>query len=191
MIITIEKPPHAEIVENLLDRVFGVDRFNKTTYRLREGVVSIPDLNYVALEGEGADERVIATIRYWPVLIGGTPSIMLGPIAVDTGVQGKGLGSKLIRVSLNKAFSMGYRSVILVGDAPYYNRFGFRRDLTLGMTLPGPVDLNRFLALELVEGALNGVGGPVTRAVSEPVATARPTVATYPRRAVHVRFRAA
>jgi len=191
MIITIEKPPHAEIVENLLDRVFGVDRFKKTTYRLREGVEAIPELCYVALEGDGVDERVVGTIRYWPVLIGDTPSIMLGPIAVDTGVQGKGLGSKLIRVSLNKAFSMGYRSVILVGDAPYYKRFGFTRDLTLGMTLPGPVDLNRFLALELVEGALNGVGGPVTRAVSEPVATARPTVATLSRRAVHARPRAA
>jgi len=191
MIITLEKPPHAEAVEILLDRAFGPDRVLKTTYRLRDGVDAVPDLCYVALESDGETERVVGTIRYWPVLIGGTPSIMLGPIAVDPDIQGKGLGSKLIRVSLNKAFALGYRSVILVGDAPYYHRFGFTRDLTLGMTLPGPVDLNRFLALELVEGALNGVGGPVTRAVSEPVATARPTVATLSRRAVHVRRRAA
>jgi len=191
MIITLEKPPHAAIVETLLDRAFGPDRFKKTTYRLRDGVEALSDLSYVALEGEGGAEKVVGTIRYWPVLVGDTPSIMLGPIAVDPDIQGEGVGSKLIRVSLNKAFALGHRSVILVGDAPYYGRFGFTRDLTLGMTLPGPVDLNRFLGLELVEGALNGVGGPVARAVSEPVATARPTVATLSPRAVHVRSRAA
>lgn len=189
MIITLEKPSHAEIVESLLDRVFGTDRFKKTTYRLREGVDPIPDLSHVALENDGKAEKVVGTIRYWPVLIGDEPSIMLGPIAVDPDIQGGGLGSKLIRISLNKAFALGHRSVILVGDAPYYNRFGFTRDLTLGMTLPGPVDLSRFLALELVEGALNGVAGPVARAASEPVATARPTVAILGRRAVHARRR--
>lgn len=191
MLITLEKPPHADHVEHLLDRAFGPDRFAKTTYRLRDGVSSIADLNYVGLEFDGKVERVVATIRYWPVLIGETESIMLGPIAVDGEIRGKGLGSKLIRVSLNKAFALGHRSVILVGDAPYYNRFGFRRDLAQGMTLPGPVDLDRFLALELVEGALAGVGGAVTRAVSETVATDRPAVAASFRRASQIRRRAA
>ena len=97
--------------------------------------------------------------------IGGTtPALLLGPIAVAPHWQGGGLGSKLIRMSLNKAAAAGHRAVLLVGDAPYYNRFGFTRGLTLGMALPGPVDLDRFLGLEVVPGALAGVTGVVGRA---------------------------
>lgn len=178
MILTLEKPHQAADVEALLDIAFGPDRFRKTTYRLREGVAALPDLSYVALE-TGADGKdvVVGTVRYWPVMIGGTPSVMLGPIAVAPHLQGTGVGSKLIRISLNKAFALGHRSVILVGDAPYYNRFGFTRDLTLAMHLPGPVDPARFLGLELVEGALAGVGGMVERALPvEPVAAASKAV---------------
>lgn len=175
MIISLEKPHQAAAVEALLDTAFGPDRFRKTTYRLREGVDASPELSFVALEtGANGAETVVGTVRYWPVMIGGTPSVMLGPIAVAPHLQGTGIGSKLIRISLNKAFSLGHRSVILVGDAPYYNRFGFTRDLTLSMYLPGPVDPARFLGLELVAGALNGVGGMVERALpaEEPVAAA-------------------
>jgi predicted N-acetyltransferase YhbS len=178
MLITLEKPRHAAAVEALLDIAFGPERTRKTTYRLRDGIDAISDLCYVALEtGAGGNDIVVGTIRFWPVLIGGTePSLMLGPIAVAPHLQGHGLGSKLIRIGLNKAFALGYRSVILVGDAPYYRRFGFTRALTLGMHLPGPVDLDRFLALELVDGALAGVGGMVERALpaKKPAAKAMP-----------------
>ncbi|PWC32216.1 N-acetyltransferase [Azospirillum sp. TSO35-2] len=166
MIIIVEEPKHAAAIEALLDASFGPDRFNKTAYRLRDGVDSIPALNLVAIEhDEHGHEIVVGTIRYWPILVGGTtPTLLLGPIAVAAHLQGSGLGSKLIRMSLNKAVALGHKSVILVGDAPYYERFGFSRALTLGMQMPGPVDMNRLLGLELVDGALSGVAGMIGQA---------------------------
>jgi len=163
MIITVEEPKHAAAIEALLDASFGPDRFAKTAYRLRDGVDSIPALNLVAIEhDEHGREVVVGTIRYWPILVGGaTPSILLGPIAVAAHLQGSGLGSKMIRMSLNKAVALGHKSVILVGDAPYYERFGFTRALTLGMEMPGPVDMSRLLGLELVEGSLAGAAGMI------------------------------
>ncbi|WP_207455950.1 N-acetyltransferase [Azospirillum sp. SYSU D00513] len=171
MIITLEETRHAQPIEALLDRAFGPDRFKKTAYKLREGIAPLPELGFVAIEhDEHGNEVLEGTIRYWPVEVGGNPSLLLGPIAVSERLQGAGLGSKLIRMSLNKAAAMGHRSVILVGDAPYYARFGFSRSLTLDMQLPGPVDLDRFLGLELVPGALAGVSGMVTAPAAAPSA---------------------
>ncbi len=164
MIITVEQPKHACAIEALLDASFGPDRFKKTAYRLRDGIDSIPELNLVAIDHDEHGHEVLrGTIRYWPIMVGATPSIMLGPIAVSGDLQGGGLGSKMIRMSLNKAVALGYKSVILVGDAPYYERFGFSRALTMGMQMPGPVDMNRLLGLELVDGALDGVAGMIGR----------------------------
>jgi len=163
MIISLEEPRHAAAIESLLDRSFGPDRFKKTAYKLRDGVDPIPELSLVALEHDELGNEVLdGTIRFWPVTIGGTvPALLLGPIAVSERLQGGGLGSKLIRMSLNKAAALGHKAVILVGDAPYYERFGFSRSLTLGMQMPGPVDLDRLLGLELVPGALAGATGMI------------------------------
>ncbi|HYH21716.1 MAG TPA: N-acetyltransferase [Azospirillum sp.] len=165
MIITTEETQHAPLIEALLDTAFGPERHTKTAYRLRDGVDPIPELCLVALDhDEHGNETLEGTIRYWPVTIGeGTPALLLGPIAVSPRWQGGGLGSKLIRMTLNKAAAAGHRIVLLVGDAPYYARFGFSRQATLGLALPGPVDLDRFLGLELVPGALDGVSGMVGR----------------------------
>lgn len=171
MMIIPEEPKHACLIEALLDRSFGPDRHSKTAYRLRDGVDSLPELNLVAIEhDEFGNEILLGTIRYWPVSIGGTIVLMLGPIAVSGDLQGSGLGSKLIRMSLNKAAARGHKAVILVGDAAYYERFGFTRSLTLGMRMPGPVDYDRLLGLELVPGALDGVTGLIDRAELAPSA---------------------
>lgn len=166
MIITTEDARHDAVIESLLDASFGPDRFAKTAYRLRDGVEPIKDLCLVAIDHDDfGNETLEGTIRYWPITIGGTvPALLLGPIAVTPKWQGGGLGSKLIRMSLNKAAAAGHRIVLLVGDAPYYNRFGFTRDLARPLALPGPVDPDRFLGLEMVPGALDGVTGMVGRA---------------------------
>ncbi|WP_431855701.1 GNAT family N-acetyltransferase [Azospirillum sp.] len=166
MIITPELPRHAAAIESLLDTAFGPDRLSKTAYRLRDGVAPIPELCLVALGHDDLGNEVLkGTIRYWPVSIGEgkVPALLLGPIAVDPALQGSGLGSRLIRMTLNKAAAAGHRTALLVGDAPYYQRFGFTRDLTQALQFPGPVDLNRFLGLELVPGALDGASGMVGR----------------------------
>ncbi len=158
MQIITERPSHAAAIEAILDEAFGADRHGKTVYRLREGVDPVGALCFVAIEGEAVE----GTIRYWPVSIaGGIPALMLGPVAVSGGRRNEGLGGVLIRYSLERAAELGHRIVLLVGDAPYYGRFGFSRSLALGLTLPGPVDPERVLGLDLVPGALEGVRGMV------------------------------
>jgi predicted N-acetyltransferase YhbS len=158
MRLIAEQPDHIPAIEALLDQAFGPDRHTKTVYRLRQGVEPVHALSLVAVRG-GALE---GTIRYWPVRIADrVPALLLGPVAVAAHRRSDGLGGVLIRRSLETAARLGHRIVLLVGDAPYYTRFGFRRDLAEPLALPGPVDLARFLALELVPGALAGVGGMV------------------------------
>lgn len=160
MPIIAEQPGHAGAIEDLLDLSFGGTRAGKTVYRLRDGVPPVEELCFVSVRGDAVD----ATIRYWPVSIGGSvPALLLGPIAVAEHLRGEGLGGEMITFTLERAAALGHRIVLLVGDAPYYQRFGFSRALTLDLSLPGPVDLDRFLGLELVPGALDGMTGAVER----------------------------
>ena len=145
--------------EALLDAAFGCDRTEKTSARLRDGNHPARGLALVAKDGE----RIVGTLRLWPVEAGhGRPALLLGPLAVDAAYRNRGLGRKLMLKALGKAAMLGHRAVILVGDEPYYARFGFRRDLTQSLFMPGPLDRARFLALELEPGALAGAAGLVS-----------------------------
>ena len=157
--IILERPEHADAVEALVDLNFGPDRFAKTAYRLRDGLDPVDGLSLVALK----DDALVGTLRFWAVKIGELSALLLGPLAIAPELQGKGIGRALMAEGLDKARRQGWTAVILVGDAPYYARFGFRRDLAVNLTLPGPVDLERFLGFELVPGALDGVSGLVER----------------------------
>jgi predicted N-acetyltransferase YhbS len=136
--------------ERLLDNAFGTDRHEKTSERLREGRLPADGLAFT-LKANG---KLVGTIRLWNILAGGSPALLLGPLAVAKSHEGMGLGSKLMHYALAEATLRGHKAVLLVGDAPYYSRFGFAAALTEDLVLPGPVDRARFLGLELVEGAL-------------------------------------
>ncbi len=86
-------------------------------------------------------------------------ALLLGPLAVDPSLKNAGLGSALMRHAIQEAARLGHRAILLVGDAPYYARFGFSADRTGELSMPGPYERHRFLALELVEGALDGACG--------------------------------
>ncbi len=145
-------------VERLLDRAFGPERHAKTCQRLRDGHTPSHGLAFVVRR----EEEVIATIRFWDLSIGGSHrALLLGPLAVEADHRSGGWGAKLVRYGLNQAALRGHRAVILVGDAPYYAKFGFSPEVTLGMLMPGPVDRARFLGLELAAGALTGAAGMV------------------------------
>jgi predicted N-acetyltransferase YhbS len=180
MNITLELPVHAAAIEQLLDDSFGPKRHSKTVYQLRKGVAPVADLCFVATQtDQDGNEQLIGTIRYWPIMLGGTtPALLLGPIAIDATHRSEGLGGKMIRHSLAKAAELGHKIVILVGDAPYYVRFGFTRDCVLNLSLPGPVDPARFLGLELVAGALAGVTGTVGRAAPAKARSAKQPLRT-------------
>ena len=146
-------------VEALMDLCFAPGREALSSYRLRDNIPPVPDLCTTARDADGT---LAAAIRYWPVLVGGQPALLLGPIAVHPTRQGEGLGALLIAESMGEALRTGWRRVLLVGDAPYYRRFGFSK--LPDVVMPPPTNPERVLGLALQDGAWDGIGGEVTRA---------------------------
>jgi predicted N-acetyltransferase YhbS len=110
-------------------------------------------------------DALAGAIRYWPVRVGdaGSPALLLGPVAVHPTRQGEGLGALLISESLSQAVRRDWTKVILVGDEPYYRRFGFTRGAARALDYPPPTNPDRLLARALVPGAFDGVAGMVRR----------------------------
>lgn len=146
-------------VEALFDLCFAPGREALSSYRLRDGVARVSDLCLILRDGDGT---LAAAIRYWPVRVGGYPALLLGPVAAHPTRQGEGLGAYLIHESLVRATAAGWDRVMLVGDAPYYGRFGFHR--LEGVVMPPPTNPDRVLGCALRTGAWDGVAGPVTQA---------------------------
>lgn len=146
-------------VEALYDLCFAPGRMALSSYRLRDGV---PTVAALCLTLRDADGTLAAVIRHWPARVGAADVLLLGPIAVHPTRQGEGLGAFLINQSLAEARRLGWERVLLVGDAPYYGRFGFRR--LEGVEMPPPTNPDRVLGLELTAGAWAGVRGRVTKA---------------------------
>jgi predicted N-acetyltransferase YhbS len=148
--------------EVLLNRAFGLKRFRKTSERLREDRMPAEGLAFTAASGTG---RIIGTVRLWDIIAGSAgPSLLLGPLAIDARLRGRGVGKALIRHAINTAKVLGHESILLVGDAPYYAKFGFSPEHTRSLHLPGPVERERFLGLELVSEALDGAEGLISAA---------------------------
>lgn len=152
-----ESPADHAAIERLHERAFGPGRYARTAFRLREGVTPYAELCFTARVGT----LLAGSIRLSPIEIGGAPAVLLGPITIDPAFQGKGIGATLMRRSMGAAAELGHRLVLLVGDAPYYERFGFTVVPPGRLVLPGPVDPGRLLVAELVPGAFEGVGGAV------------------------------
>jgi predicted N-acetyltransferase YhbS len=160
LVIASESPADSWARERLLDEAFGAARSDKTAERLREGRLPAQGL---ALAAKDAG-KLIGTLRMWHILAGKVPALLLGPLAVSKAYRSRGLGRSLMAEALFRAASAGHKAVLLVGDAAYYEPFGFSRRHTLGLSLPGPVDDARFLGLELKGGALKAARGFVLAA---------------------------
>lgn len=147
-------------VEALFDLAFAPGREALSSYRLREGVAPVAALCLVARDEGGV---LGGAIRVWPVRVGaaGLPALLLGPVAVHPTRQGEGLGALLITECLARARALGWERVILVGDAPYYGRFGFAKLERVEM--PPPTNPERVLGQALVPGGLDGLAGTVRR----------------------------
>ena len=144
-------------VEALYDLCFAPGREALSSYRLRDGVAPVRELCRVMRDSDGV---LAAAIRYWPVKVGDKSCLLLGPVAVHPTRQGEGLGAFLIGESIDIARQGSWKRILLVGDAPYYGRFGFER--LSGVEMPPPTNPARVLGLELEEGAWRGVSGKVT-----------------------------
>jgi predicted N-acetyltransferase YhbS len=143
--------------EALLDASFGESRHARTCQRLRDGRAPAEGLAFSAvLEG-----KLVGTVRLWHVSAGGIPALVLGPLAVDASCRKLGVGAALMKHALATAKARGHGAVILRGDAAYYARFGFSAAKTSELSLPGPFERDRLLAVELRDGALDGAWGMI------------------------------
>jgi len=157
-----ELPDDMWNVEALYDLCFGPGRKALPSYRLRDDVPPVQSLSRVARDGAGF---IGGAIRFWPVCVGSRSALLLGPVAVHPTHQGEGLGGVLLRDGLAAAQSDGWERVILVGDAPYYGRFGFARLSNVHM--PPPTNPDRVLGIALTPGAWDAVRGTVQRWISD------------------------
>lgn len=155
--ILAETPNDAQVIERLLERTFGPGRFVLSAYRLREHVDHLLDLSFTARIGT----LLVGSVRQLPVCIGDTPALLLGPLTVEPPFRSRGVGRLLLDRALKDAKAKGHRLVVLVGDEPYYRRVGFTAIPKGRVTMPGPVNYNRLLVNELVEGAFTDVSGAV------------------------------
>ncbi len=154
----ISAPAPKREAEALLDAAFGLDRRTRASYRLREGSAPVPGLSFHAIDNTSG--RLAGLVSFWPLRIhpAGQPALLLGPLAVHPDFQNGGLGAELMRTGLQAARAAGHALAFLVGDEPYYGRYGFTRTPER-IILPGPYDPARLLHLELAPGALGDAAG--------------------------------
>jgi len=151
-----EKLSNALAREALLDEAYGADRFAKTSERLREGRLPAAGLSLVAIH----QGRLVGTVRLWSVTAGpARAALLLGPLAVHPEHRNRGIGATLMRRVIARARLAGHHAILLVGDAAYYERFGFTDASTGELWMPGHFQRERLLALELRSGALAGARG--------------------------------
>jgi predicted N-acetyltransferase YhbS len=152
-----ETADDAAAIERLHERTFGPGRFARTAYRIREGIAHSLELSFTARIGT----LLVGSVWLSAIRIGETPALLLGPVTVEPPFRDRGIGTALIQRAMKEAKAKGHRLVVLVGDEPYYARCGFKRIPKGTAKMPGPVDPQRLLVAELVEGAFADVGGPI------------------------------
>jgi predicted N-acetyltransferase YhbS len=152
-----ETAKDAQAIERLHERTFGPGRFVLSAYRLREHVDHLLDLSFTARIGT----LLVGSVRQLPIAIGDTPALMLGPLTVEPPFRGRGVGRALLERALGDARARGHRLVVLVGDEPYYSSVGFKKISKGRAIMPGPVDPDRLLVAQLVDGAFDNVSGAI------------------------------
>ena len=153
---THETPQDQPAIGALLDRAFGPGRFVKVSERVREFAQFAPELSFLAW----SDGELMGVVRQWRARVGETPVVFLGPLAVDNDQRSAGVGGELVLRACEAAKAAGEAAVLLVGDMPYFARFGFDSGLARQVRMPGPVDPRRVLVCALRDLG-EGLSGPV------------------------------
>ncbi|MGQ3675524.1 GNAT family N-acetyltransferase [Xanthobacter sp. TB0139] len=155
--ISTEHPDDDPAIERLHARTFGPGRYSRTAFRIRENTPHERSLSFKARVGT----MLVGSVRLTRVRIGNVPALLLGPLTVEPPFQSVGIGAQLMETALDAARGAGHQLVVLVGDEPFYGRFGFRQVPFGRITLPGPVDPARILVAELMPGAMENISGMV------------------------------
>jgi len=152
-----EEDAHEADIEQLNKQAFGPARFTRAAFFVREGGGHDQALSFVGcFEGQ-----IVGSVRQSRIVVGRSHALLLGPLVVGANHKNVGLGAGLMNQALAAARSNNYQLVLLVGDAPYYARFGFIVADACQIIMPAPVDPRRLLACELVEHALKNIRGSV------------------------------
>lgn len=141
--LSLERAGDAVLADALIDRAFGPGRFTKVSERVREFATFAPELSFCAWRGD----RLVGVVRQWRVRADKTPVVFLGPIAVEADERSSGVGGLLVRAACDAARTSGACAVVLVGDEPYFGKFGFSVERARGVGMPAPVDPKRVLAV--------------------------------------------
>jgi predicted N-acetyltransferase YhbS len=144
-------------IERLHERTFGPGRYARSAFRIREGRGHSLDLSFTARIGT----LLVGSVRLTPICIADTPALLLGPLTVEPPFRARGVGGKLVERALQEAQTKGHRLVVLVGDEPYYGKWGFKKIPKGQVTMPGPVDPTRLLVAEFVAGAAGNIAGAI------------------------------
>lgn len=139
--ISPESPEDCPAIETLHAEAFGPGRYSRAAFRLREQGGHSAAHSFV-IRSSG---YMRATVRMTPIIIGETPAWLLGPLAVQPGFAGQGMGKALLAHALQSVSE----PVLLVGDPPYYGPFGFESVSPDRVRMPGPVDPRRLLVAKL------------------------------------------
>jgi predicted N-acetyltransferase YhbS len=154
--ILVERPQDGPLADALIDRAFGPGRLTKSSERVREFADFAPELSFCAWR----EARLVGVVRQWRVRVGDTQAVFLGPIAVEADERSSGVGGLLVEQAVAAAAAAGEAAIVLVGDAPYFGRFGFSAALGKAVRLPGPVDQRRVLAVAF-SPAGEALSGPI------------------------------
>ncbi len=155
--ILAETAGDAEAIDKLHERTFGPGRYVRTAYRIREGRGHSLPLSFTARIGT----LLVGSVRLTPITIGPAKALLLGPLTVEPPFRSHGIGGALIKRAIENAKTKGHQLVLLVGDEPFYGKSGFKKIPKGEVTMPGPVDPDRLLVMELVAGASAGLKGEI------------------------------
>ena len=147
-------------VESLYDVCLSPSRKVLSSYRFREDVEPIKELCYLTRDKTGS---VFSAIRYWPIKIENFKCLLLGPLAVHPIRQAEGHGKYLISKTLQKAESLGWEAVILIGDLSYYSQFDF--NIAKSIRFSSPTDPGRILIRSLNNFKTDGLKGDAIKCV--------------------------
>jgi len=166
IVIRQEEPADYPAVFDLIEAAFQPEPMSDhqeqfLVERLRRSSAFVSELSLVA-EHDGV---IVGHILLTKITIQNEDesfdSLALAPVSVLPLYQRKGVGGKLIREAHQRAKSLGFRSIVLLGHQDYYPRFGYEPASKYGIKLPFDVPEENCMVVELTPGGLNGVKGVV------------------------------
>ena len=163
--ITQQTHADSQVIGALMIEAFGPKPYDRSVWELRLGA-PLAALCFIGYE----DDQAVGSLRFWEVMLNDETILLLGPLAVQPHVRGKGFGRQLVQEGMRHARLGQWRLVLVSGEPDYYSKFGFVPAAGYGLDWPGFVELERLQFCELVQGALASLpsSGLVVRGITPP-----------------------